>query len=113
MMLRSTSKSPARKPSKGGGGGKKVVKSPALKKQQELHALLKQTKDDLEHLKKGMPLVVSDDHVEKEEPFEVGGDEHFLLLFYEHVSYTPRAHVDLTSWGIELTPKVYICVNYS
>lgn len=101
------SRSPARKPIKGGGGGGgKKIKSPALKKQHELHALLKQTKDDLDHLKKGIPLVVPDIQEAKEEPFKVAGNEHFLLLFFEHISFTPRVHVNLSGWGVELTPQV-------
>lgn len=109
MQIRSSkSKSPARKPIKGSGGGKKILKSPAMKKQHELHTLLKQTKDDLEHLKKGIPLEVPDMNIVKDESFEVAGDEHFLLLFFEHVSFIPRAFVDLTRWGVELIPKVYL-----
>ena len=83
-----------------GGRGGSLDRKSAL-----LHALLQQTKADVHQSKsgtrvsrKGTPLLPE---VEK-----ISGDEYFLLLFYEHVSYRPRAHVDLSGWGSELRTEV-------
>jgi len=70
-----------------------------------LHSLLQQTKADIERARTGMPPPRLEEPMEREY-IRVAGNEYFLLVFYHHVSYTPRAYVNLSNWGTELTTEV-------
>ena len=82
------------------------AKVSADEKKQTLHALLEQTKADLARSRNGQTLTRPESPLPEEETIKVLGDEYFLLLFYEHVSYKPREVVDLSGWGPDITPAV-------
>jgi hypothetical protein len=110
-MIRSPTSSLGSTTKRGGKRQRPKRRAASEEKKHTLHVLLEQTKADLERSRTGLTLTRPESPQPEEKILQVLGDEYFLLLFYEHVSYQPRQFVDLSGWGPDLTPEVMLLVE--